>query len=209
MVDGQLHDLRVEERRYFELIIYRVKQQEFWEEREDGVEGIVLCLPLVQEVLRAIRESIKVERAQLEKMAGKQSNGKGKEKAAEDEEMADVEENEDGTLTSSELKDLQRQLRSFLELEHVCRFFLGTFYFQMKEILAGKKDNSDSENGEEEADGEANGKEEAGDEELDEEARSKIKELEEKEIKAYEDAKMVRKEVWYSVHSSKTVLTDF
>ncbi|RPA80098.1 hypothetical protein BJ508DRAFT_415585 [Ascobolus immersus RN42] len=186
MVEGQLQDLRVQQKRYFDAIIYRVKQHEFWEERTDGLESAKLCLDLVQDVIKEVRAQIDKQRSELAKKAA-ENRGKGKEVDGDDD--ANGDQDGDGGLSSPELRDTLRQLRGFLELEHVCKFFLGTFFFQLKEEASGKKKND----GDEEMLDVEEIPTEAEDE--DERKKAKMEELEKEEVKWYEEAKIVRKEL--------------
>src|SRR5690606_30858314 len=138
-----------------------------------------------------VRDLILKQRAGLAKNVEKDENSKWEEEDGEED--VDLEQEDDGTLTNPELRVTNRQLRGFLELKHVCKFFLGTFYFQLKGEISRRKKDGENE--------EMEGAPEASNRTVEDEVQKKeiIQALEKQEAEWYENAKVVRKEVqcWY------------
>jgi len=108
------------------------------------------------------REQVDVEHQKVESTKLQKSGTKKEESSAED----DLDEEHDER--NARLRQYQQRLRSALELQHICAFFCGTAYFQLKDCLAENDEDLKS---------------------------STFLELEKKETSSYDLAKLVRKEL--------------
>jgi len=115
------------------------------------------------EIVAECREQVYAEQ---EKVHVKTFQNSGTKKETDSAAEADVDDDHDEG--RAKLQQYQQRLRSALELQHICAFFCGTAYFQLKEKLA----------------------------ESEEEAKSEaFLDLEKKESSSYDLAKHVRKEL--------------
>ncbi|ORY16282.1 SNF2 family N-terminal domain-domain-containing protein [Clohesyomyces aquaticus] len=100
------------------------KQSEY--RSRDALDSYEAALPFIQDWVRVCRDELAME---MEKTGALSLKGVAPDPI---ENEGDTDDEEKGFETSGRVSTIRRSLRSFLELEQACAFFIGTSYFQIK-----------------------------------------------------------------------------
>ncbi|KAB8336662.1 hypothetical protein FH972_020973 [Carpinus fangiana] len=170
MIEQNEAQLRVEERT---MLIAKTKQAHiysFAKQPQMSLKIYLECLERATAIVRECREILETERAKVKAEELKREN-----ELASTEEDSDIEvETEE---KNSRLTTLSLRLRSALELQHICTFFLATTYFQVKSDTSLTQQDSPD-----------------------------FHELEKKESETYDEAKAIRTELLTEVSSRTRAL---
>lgn len=162
LIEQNETSLRVEERSMLLARVTRGHLLSFGKRTEDASIFYNSALHAATDAVAECREQVDIEQKKVESNKLQKSGTKKEESSAED----DLDEEHDER--SARLRQYQQRLRSALELQHICAFFSGTAYFQLKDYL----DENDADL-----------------------KSSTFLELEKKETSSYDLAKLVRKEL--------------
>lgn len=186
MID-QIHtSIRADERN---LLASRIKRGQILD-HENMVEPALALWESVLKDLKVIITECRTALVDAQKHANENgetsaaTRRKGKRKADEYEEIETLEDTtEDADPKSSELSGLKMRLRTFLELEHACLFWIATAYYQRHEKFTASDNLSDDE-------------------------KQQVAQYQEMEAKYYELAKRTRLEMMREARAQATRLMD-
>lgn len=177
MIDIHENNIRNDERSLFESMIRRGRLHEHLKDLEPALEVWKSALKEVQEIIKECRAAL----AQEVMTESKESQEEGKTKEfdpfIEGGDSSDRDE-DDEDVKIGRIGTLKNRLRSFLDIEHSCLFWIGTAYFNLKSNEEAK----DPKN--------------AG-----------ISELQRLEVNYYNQAKLVRKEVYITCFTQRVMGT--
>jgi E3 ubiquitin-protein ligase SHPRH len=180
MIEQHMVQLRTDERALYQSIIKRGQVHEINGDIEKAMlawqEALDLVKASVAECRKALAEEIKIAKESKE-------DPKAKAKATDEYEESDDEENQPEK-KYQRVGAARNRLRTCLELEHACYFWLGTGYFQLREKEEKKGEKKKSK-----------GKKKNDDQDPEGPDQEKIAEYEAKETEYYELAKKVRLEM--------------
>jgi E3 ubiquitin-protein ligase SHPRH len=109
-------------------IIAQIKSGHIKGNAKDVENRSETALPFYEQALKEAQEYVKICRAEL--LVEKKKVGST---SLESTELSGVEDLEDDDIRNAgRMPVLRKALRSFLELEHACKFFIGTVHFQLK-----------------------------------------------------------------------------
>jgi E3 ubiquitin-protein ligase SHPRH len=179
MIEQHMVQMRTDERTLYQSIIKRGQVHETNGDIEEAMiawqEALELVKASVAECRNALAEEIKLAE-------GSKEDPKGKAKTTDEYEGSDDEDNQPEK-NYQRVGAARNRLRSYLEIEHACYFWLGTGYFQLRE--------KEEEKGKEKK---SKGKKD-GDKGPEGPDQEKIAEYEAKETEYYELAKQLRREM--------------
>lgn len=167
MIDQQANNIRNDERSLFESMIKRGQLYEHLENFDSALNIWKTALEKVRGVVIECRDTLTQEiTAQSKAPPGEAETG-GFDRFAVDDDNDDKDE-DDPDIKTGRIGTLKNRLRSFLDIEHACLFWVGTAYYNLKD-KEEKKDPSSE----------------------------KIAEFQRLEEDYYHRAKLIRKEVCY------------
>lgn len=139
MIDQNDMKLKSEAR---EMILSQMKCGHIYSFAKDLETPYDKAIPLYQEALQATLEYVKSGREEIQAEADAlQLSDPGD--ASEHEESDGDDDKEETSAKFARITTLRRSLRSFLELEHACYFFIGNMHYQKKDNIALTMPDSD------------------------------------------------------------------